>query len=575
MNALVSSCCLSVLSVRAVSCATCNLQINHTIKRVADLGCFADSNTIHSTNSKSERRTRSDEGTYSESYSMSRGTDGSYRSHMSLKKRSSNSGAFTLPKVQRREFEVSKKLGEGSFGQVLYARWMTTGQQVALKVLKEEEAFGNQLVESGVLYEDIVACFEQEVSIMEYCGNHPNIVGLFAKGYDGRVLVMEHCRTDIYRIVKKSGTNLPIRSVRKWGRQILEAIQHIHSMGVIHQDVKSSNILVTEDGNAKICDFGLAMKGKGKIMADRELLTLWYRAPELLMGSKMYTNKVDEWGVGVIMLEMLHGKVPFNGDPKTRCSCRHMSHVNFNADQLSRIFQTMGTPDAEDLQPMACKAHFMHWPKHEFKLDEMIRVAIQKRRQSKDAPAEPEEEDAYEDDEAEEVKKWVEIVGGLLAVMPDRRDSCEEALNSRLFGLSSPAGRPSHPASHLISPFSLSQPCDTPPPLGLAMGIPINVRPPPLGEEPSEEQCASSPDSHEDEGSLRSRAKSLEGSASGRHKEPPGRKQSGVGRFLPAGWSFMRKRNSMPGGERTASGSGDSVYNMPIPVLELGDANVN
>eukprot|EP00286_Rhodomonas_abbreviata_P027050 CAMPEP_0181300164 /NCGR_PEP_ID=MMETSP1101-20121128/6742_1 /TAXON_ID=46948 /ORGANISM="Rhodomonas abbreviata, Strain Caron Lab Isolate" /LENGTH=590 /DNA_ID=CAMNT_0023405379 /DNA_START=102 /DNA_END=1874 /DNA_ORIENTATION=- len=506
--------------------------------------------------------------------------------------------SITLPKVQRKEFEVSKKLGEGSFGQVLLAKWTTTGETVALKVLKEEESFGNQLAECGVLYEDVLSCFEQEIAIMEFCGAHPNIIGVHGKGYDGRVLVMDQAKTDIYRVVKKSGATLPLRNILRWGKDILSAITHIHDCGVIHQDVKSSNILIAEDGTAKICDFGLAMKGRGRFIADRELLTLWYRAPELLMGSRVYSNKVDEWGVGTILLEMLLGRVPFTGDPKTRCQCFQISHVNFNADQLSKIFQTMGTPAEEDVSNMACRGHFLHWPKHKPRLDEHIRKALAKRLSV----------DAIEDQEPdeEEVMRWTEVIGGLLNVIPERRDTCEEALRSRLFAAE--AAHVSACSTTVASPSSvraMSPPASgTMPALATVKDLPPlastdAIRPAPsssssstssssagfgrakseaagraevvqgqkkvfLGKAPRSPSMESvlSSGATEEEDSMHST-----GSASHHKGEHPERRKTTMSRWLHGGFSYFARS----GVKRTPSQA--DADECPIPVLEIGERN--
>lgn len=105
-------------------------------------------------------------------------------------------------------------------------------------------------------------------------------------------------------------------------------------MGVMHRDLKPQNILVARDGGLKIADFGLARAFTPIVRAlTVEVITRWYRAPEILLGSNMYTSCVDLWSVGCIVAEMYNKKAFFTGDSEI--------------DQLHRIFRILGTPTAE------------------------------------------------------------------------------------------------------------------------------------------------------------------------------------------------------------------------------------
>mmetsp|Transcript_4924 Transcript_4924/g.9763 ORF Transcript_4924/g.9763 Transcript_4924/m.9763 type:complete len:613 (-) Transcript_4924:38-1876(-) len=355
-----------------------------------------------------------------------------------------------VPCTYKREYELRRSLGEGSFGQVLLAKWVTKNQRVALKVLKEESVFESQLADCGVTYKDIVAAFEQEIVLMESVGAHPNVVEILAKGYDGRMLAMEVASSDIYHIVKKVGPGLPLALCKRWSKQVLAAVDFIHSKGVFHQDIKSSNILIFDDGTAKVCDFGLAVKGEGELRIDRELLTLWYRAPELIMGSRIYNNKVDEWGVGCVMLEMLIGHVAFPGNSNKGCTCNRVSHVNYNSDQISRIYQMIGTPATVDMESMACYCHVKSWPKCASKLKATIREACRGRgglyspmssvslaasAKIRDASATKRamstEDSRYEEDEAAEY--MLDTISRLLCFKPKSRDTAAMALEGPLF----------------------------------------------------------------------------------------------------------------------------------------------
>jgi serine/threonine protein kinase len=105
----------------------------------------------------------------------------------------------------------------------------------------------------------------------------------------------------------------------------------------------------------------------------REISTLWYRAPELVMGATCYCPKIDEWSVGCIMLEMLVGLCVFPGNAKRVCDCNKASHINYNEDQLSKIFKLLGTPtDKKFLAKMECTEHFDKWPVHPSRLQRTI-----------------------------------------------------------------------------------------------------------------------------------------------------------------------------------------------------------
>ena len=114
---------------------------------------------------------------------------------------------------------------------------------------------------------------------------------------------------------------------------VLKGIKYLHEKNIIHRDIKGANILIDEKGIVKIADFGLArvIFPEHKLNYTTKVVTLWYRAPELLMGYKNYNDRVDIWSLGWLFFEMFTGKVLFQGKNE--------------ADQLERIFNVWGTPD--------------------------------------------------------------------------------------------------------------------------------------------------------------------------------------------------------------------------------------
>ena len=266
-------------------------------------------------------------------------------------------------------------IGQGSFATVHKAKELSTGRDVALKIVRPESDLnlGDPTVASaGIEYKDVLRAMKLEVQYVEALGSHPNIVKILGTAEGCKVFVMERAVTDLCALIKEQ-RYLPLQTVKHWTKHILSAVRYMHDVGVVHLDIKSSNILIFGDRTAKMCDFGLARKGRGNMPVDRELITLWYRAPELIMGDTYYSPKVDEWGVGCVVLEMLIGTAPFKGKPECVCSCDNVLHHNFNSDQLMKIFLTLGTPmDKAFISRMACTCHFLKWPLFPRKLEGMV-----------------------------------------------------------------------------------------------------------------------------------------------------------------------------------------------------------
>jgi len=221
-----------------------------------------------------------------------------------------------------REFCNAEKIGEGTYGVVFKAEQTTkNGRLVALKRIRlDTETEG---VPSTAL---------REISLLKEL-EHPNIISLFDVIHsDNKLhLVFEYLDRDLKKFMDNYGRPLPLAWVRSYMYQILAGIEFCHSHRVLHRDLKPQNLLINIQGFVKLADFGLARTFTIPIrMYTHEVVTLWYRAPEILLGSRLYSTAVDIWSIGTIVAEMITKKALFPGD----CEI----------DQLFKTFQVLGTP---------------------------------------------------------------------------------------------------------------------------------------------------------------------------------------------------------------------------------------
>jgi cyclin-dependent kinase 1 len=196
----------------------------------------------------------------------------------------------------------------------------------------------------------------REISILKELSVHPNIVGLKDVILnDGKLfLVFDYLSMDLKKYIDSygAGRHLEMTTIKSLTYQLLRGMLFCHQRRVLHRDLKPQNLLIDNNGNLKIADFGLARAFGVPVRAyTHEVVTLWYRAPEVLLGSPRYSCPVDIWSVGCIMAELVTKKPLFQGDSEI--------------DQLFRIFRVMRTPN-EDIWPGVSelpdfKASFPKW----------------------------------------------------------------------------------------------------------------------------------------------------------------------------------------------------------------------
>jgi len=217
-----------------------------------------------------------------------------------------------------------EKLGEGTYGVVYKAKDNVTGQIVALKKIRLEAE------DEGVPSTAI-----REISLLKELP-HPNIVTLYNVVHEDNklYLVFEYLDQDLKKYMDMCGKNLHHMLVKSYLQQLIKGIAHCHSHRVLHRDLKPQNLLIDKKGVLKLADFGLARAfGVPVRTYTHEVVTLWYRAPEILLGGKQYSTPVDVWSIGCIFAEMVTRSPLFPGDSEI--------------DQLFRIFRCLGTPNEE------------------------------------------------------------------------------------------------------------------------------------------------------------------------------------------------------------------------------------
>ncbi|KAG5029378.1 hypothetical protein JHK82_012972 [Glycine max] len=222
------------------------------------------------------------------------------------------------------EFERLNKIDEGTYGVVYRARDKKTGEIVALKKVKmEKEKEGFPLTSL------------REINIL-LSFHHPSIVDVkevvVGSSLDSIFMVMEYMEHDLKGLMEAMKQPFSQSEVKCLMIQLLEGVKYLHDNWVLHRDLKTSNLLLNNRGDLKICDFGLARQYGSPLKPYTHLVvTLWYRAPELLLGAKQYSTAIDMWSLGCIMAELLSKEPLFNG--KTEF------------DQLDKIFRILGTPN--------------------------------------------------------------------------------------------------------------------------------------------------------------------------------------------------------------------------------------
>ncbi|KAF9118904.1 kinase subunit of RNA polymerase II carboxy-terminal domain kinase I, partial [Mortierella sp. 14UC] len=222
-------------------------------------------------------------------------------------------------------YERVGQVGEGTYGKVYKAKNKQTGEYVALKRIRmEAEKDGFPITAM------------REIKLLQSL-NHPHVISLkelmVSKG--AVYMVFEYMDYDLTGILAHPNLKFRPEHVKCLMKQLLEGLGFLHHKGVLHRDIKGSNLLVNKQGELKLADFGLARVFQKKTKRDytNRVITLWYRPPELILGATGYGPEVDMWSAGCIMVELFTRRPIFQGHNEIT--------------QLENIWKTMGTPQRE------------------------------------------------------------------------------------------------------------------------------------------------------------------------------------------------------------------------------------
>jgi serine/threonine protein kinase len=202
-------------------------------------------------------------------------------------------------------YKILEKLGEGGMGVVYKAHDTKLNRDVAIKFLPHQIVASEQQRERFVIEAQAAAAL-----------NHPNIATVYAieEADDETFIVMEYIEGQELKGKTAKGP-LAIDEAVTIATQIAEGLQAAHKKDIVHRDIKSSNIMLTEGGQVKIMDFGLA-KVRGGSQVTKEGTTVGtaaYMSPEQARGDEV-DHRTDIWSFGVVLYEMITGKLPFKGD---------------------------------------------------------------------------------------------------------------------------------------------------------------------------------------------------------------------------------------------------------------------
>ncbi|KAI4319784.1 hypothetical protein MLD38_033344 [Melastoma candidum] len=306
-------------------------------------------------------------------------------------------------------FEKLNKIGQGTYSSVYRARDVLNNKIVALKRVR----FDN-------LDQESVKFMAREILYLRRL-DHPNVIkleGLITSRVSCSLyLVFEYMEHDLTGLTTRPGLKFSEPQIKCYMKQLLSGLDHCHRRGILHRDIKGSNLLISNDGILKIADFGLAsaFDPHRTVPLTSRVVTLWYRPPELLLGATHYGAEVDLWSAGCILGELYTNKPILPGKTEV--------------EQLHKIFKLCGSPSDDYWK----KLHLRH--EAVFKPPQPYRRCVTEMFKELPSPA-------------------VSLIDTLLSIDPFRRGTSALALRSEYFTTSplacDPSNLPKYPPSKEI-----------------------------------------------------------------------------------------------------------------------------
>mmetsp|Transcript_3098 Transcript_3098/g.3686 ORF Transcript_3098/g.3686 Transcript_3098/m.3686 type:complete len:339 (-) Transcript_3098:1488-2504(-) len=240
---------------------------------------------------------------------------------MASKEATTATTSVSSPFIAPLNYSKDCKVGEGTYAVVYLGNQISTKRKIAIKEIK-----------TGLFKDGLDMSAIREVKYLQEL-RHPNVIELVDVFLttNNLNLVLEFLPCDLEVLIKDTSIVFKPSDIKAWLLMTLRGIHHCHRNFILHRDLKPNNLLLAPDGELKIADFGLARSlGNADELLTSNVVTRWYRAPELLFGARHYSVAVDIWSIGIIFAELMLRTPYLPGKDDT--------------DQIDVTFRALGTP---------------------------------------------------------------------------------------------------------------------------------------------------------------------------------------------------------------------------------------
>lgn len=262
-------------------------------------------------------------------------------------------------KSQHREalqnYEILGYIAAGTYGRVYKAKSKDESARLcAIKKFKADKE-GEVSYYTGIsqsAYREMALCKEL---------NHENVINLVETILEDKsiYLVFDYAEHDLLQLIHyhyhPEGRPIPNTTIKSIMYQLFQGVDYLHKNWILHRDLKPANIMITAQGVVKIGDLGLARIFRRPLQSllrsDKIVVTIWYRAPELLLGGRHYTPAIDLWAIGCIFAEMLSLRPIFKSE---EVKMDNKKVVPFQKDQFQKMIEILGSPSQDQWPNIVC-----------------------------------------------------------------------------------------------------------------------------------------------------------------------------------------------------------------------------